>query len=369
MSSIRFKTTATASGRTISEVVRSGVRVKYPQKRDGSLTFCVKACEGDKVCSTLNGFERVYEKTDTRLLNRLMWRFGIAVGAVLAVITVIVLSSYLFSISVSGLSRVDYLEVEKFLTEQGICIGSKKSDLDTDALEIALMEKFEFSVVDCKVEGVTLVVSVKEELPQPEYVGIQTARPIVAREDAVITRIVTLSGSVLVKHGQSIKAGDILISPTRKLGDTQLSCPAVGEVHGRVWRKKEIFVPATIVQTERTGAFKRDFCLSFGSLEPEIDSPYEYYEVEKSRVALSDILPFYKNTVTYYECRPIEVENPDLKDLSGIVKGALAELNIQAESEGGIYLDDWYSVKAVDGGVIVRVVCEMEMRIDTYAVK
>lgn len=369
MSKLRFKTTATASGRTLSEVVKSGVRVKSPEKKEGDLTFCVSLRDGERVCNTLNGFERVYEKTDLRLISRLLWRFGIAVGIIIAVIAIIVLSNYLFSISVSGLSRVEIVEVERFLTEHGVAVGTKKADLNLDALEISLMEKFDFSVVDCKIEGVTLVVSVKEELPPPDYADMQTIKPIVASEDAVVTRIVTLSGTVLVKHGASVKKGDILISPTRKVGEVEVECRAVGEIHGKVWRTKEIFVPSTIIKNERTGSSKTEYRLSFGKVNLDLVSPYEYYEVERSKVTLSDLLPFYKNTVTYYECKPVEVENPDLKDLSGIVDGALRELRIRVESEGGIYLDDWYSVREVEGGVRVKVVCEMEMRIDTHSSK
>lgn len=366
MSKLWFKTTATSSGRTISEVVKSGVRIKYPEKSNGNLTFFVRAHDCERVCNTLNGFERVYEKTNFRPIGKLLWRFGIAIGILLAVVAVIILSNYVFSIYVSGLSRIEGVEVERFLKKEGVTVGTKKADLNLEELEIKLMQKFAFSVVDCKFEGVSLVVLVKEELPPPDYVDMQTVKPIISREDAVITRIVNISGTVVVKHGASVKAGDTLIMPVRKVGEAEIDVRAIGEIHGKVWRKKEIFVPKTVIKNQRTGVTKTINCLSFGKLLPETSSPYEYYETEISRVALSGLLPFYKNTVTYYQCMPVEVENPDLKDLSNIVKGALNELRIQVEGESGIYLDDWYSVKEVEGGVIVRVVCEMEMRIDSY---
>lgn len=369
MSRLRFKTTATGSSRTISEIVKSGVRIKSPEKKEGTLTFCVRVRDGERVCNTLKGFERVYEKTDIRPLSKLLWRFGVVVGVIISVIAMVVLSNYVFSISVSGLSRIEKLEVERYLAEQGVTVGVKKSNFDVDDLEISLMEKFDFSVVDCKVEGVSLLVSVKEELPPPDYVDMMTVKAIVAKEDAVVTRIVTLSGTVMVEHGESVKAGEVLISPTNKVGDTEIECQAVGEIHGKVWRKKEIFVPSTILKNVRTGRSKTLFCLSFGKLFVDLASPYQYYETESTRVALSDLLPFYKNSVTYYECKPTEVENPDIGDVSSIVEGALNELRIQIEGENGVYLDDWYSVREVDGGLAVRVVCEMEMRIDTYSSK
>lgn len=367
MNKYLFKTTSTTSSRTINEVVKSGVRVTNPRKGGGNLTFSVSARDRDRVCSTLTSFERVYEKTDLRLLPRLLWRFGIYIALILGIVTSIILSNYLFSIDVSGTNRIDRTDVLEYLEDVGIGVGSIKAKVDEDKIEAILMEKFPFSVVDCRVVGMSLVINVKEELQSPNFVDLVDKRPIVAKEDAVITRIVTLSGTTVVTQGKSVKKGDILIDCKRLVGDVQLECRAIGEIHGKVWRKKEVFIPSTVMVKERTGVSKTLNYLSFGKVTGGVQSPYPYYEKEEYSVATT-LLPFFKHFVTFYECEMVEVENPDLKNLDVVAKSVLDQLRVLLVGEGE-YVDDWYLTREVEGGVILSVVCEMETRIDTYYTK
>lgn len=369
MNKYRFKTSSTSSGRTITDLVNNGVRVHKPRKGGGELTFLVSSNHAKSTVEVINSYERVYEREDKRAFPRLIWRFGILIAIAVILAFLGVAQNYLLNIDVYGTNRISRVEVLDYLSSIGVKTGSVKSDFVEEDVERKLIEQFEFSVVDCSLSGTTLSVVVKEELSPPNYVDMQNVKSIVALEDAVVTRIVTLSGTKVVERGKSVQKGDLLIDGKHYVGEEYVECRAIGEVYGKVWRKREIFIPATITKLVRTGSETTLDYLSFGKVDNGIDSPYPYYEHSNNRVAISSILPFYKNTVTFYECSLVEVENPELLDVTNQVDLTRKALLLELENSGGIYLDSWHTVKDVEGGRLVNVVLEMECRIDTYCTK
>ena len=365
MAKSTFKTTSISSGKTVSDLVKAGVRVTNPKKVKGTLEFCTSNSDCSKVCKILNTYERVYEVKTNKGVKSLFTRFGIIIALVVSIIGVVVLSNFVFSISVSGVERLKSQQIIEYLDEIGIKNGCVKSSIDCETLERDLMQKFDFSVVDCKIVGSVLVLSVKEELPPPDYADLVEKTPIVASEDAVITRIVTISGTTVTKRGVSVKKGDILISPTKTVGDTTVPCNAIGEIHGKVWRKKEVFIPDTVIVKERTGVTSEIEYLSFGKLELPNLSPYPYYESEVRRTH-TVVLPFFLNTITFYECRLVESKNPLLSDYSSVIESMLGDIKIDLVEQKGEYIDCWHYEQKVDGGIKLSVVCEVEINIGTY---
>ena len=368
MNKYRFKTTATSSGRTISDLVKKGVRVIKPKKDKGELTFLVSSKHSKPTIEVINSYERVYDKEDMRLLPRLIWRFGILLAIAVVLVMSCFVQNYILFIDVYGIDTISRVEIVDYLESIGVSTGSAKSHFSVEEVERKLIQKFSFSVVDCAITGTTLSVLVKEELPPPNYVDMQKVESIVSSEDAVVTRIVTLSGTKVVDRGASVQKGDLLIDSKYYVGEEYVECRAIGEVYGKVWRKKEIFIPSTTTKLVRTGSEISLKYLSFGRIDNGVESPYPYYESSKKRVATS-ILPFFSNTITFYECNLVEVENPDYDDVTTQVELAKKELLLELEREGGTYLDSWHTEREIQGGKMVSVILEMECRIDTYCTK
>lgn len=80
------------------------------------------------------------------------------------------------------------------------------------------------------------IINQKEEENRP--------RNIVASKDAMITKILTSKGESIVRSGDYVKKGDILISGNIKLyEEVKGMVPATGAVYGNVWYESEIKVP------------------------------------------------------------------------------------------------------------------------------
>ncbi len=69
-------------------------------------------------------------------------------------------------------------------------------------------------------------------------------RNIIASKDALITKILTSKGEAVVRSGDYVKKGDLLISGNIKLfEEVKGSVPATGAVYGDVWYESEVKIP------------------------------------------------------------------------------------------------------------------------------
>ncbi|MDD4188353.1 MAG: sporulation protein YqfD [Bacilli bacterium] len=87
---------------------------------------------------------------------------------------------------------------------------------------------------------------------------------LVASKDALITKIASSKGSVLVRSGEYVKKGDILISGEIKLyEEVKGNVLAKGEVYGDVWYTTDISYPMEKEEKEYTD--KKRFNISFNN--------------------------------------------------------------------------------------------------------
>lgn len=102
----------------------------------------------------------------------------------------------------------------RFFSTQSIDYGMFKENIDCDELEAAIRNNFpEITWVSARVSGTRLLVKLKENevlssIPQKD----ESACDLTAAEDGIITRIVVRQGIVMVKPGDAVEKGQVLIS-------------------------------------------------------------------------------------------------------------------------------------------------------------
>lgn len=105
----------------------------------------------------------------------------------------------------------------EYLQEQGVHTAMKKSDLQIEALEQALRKDYDLITwTSLQLQGTTLLVRIKEnEMPvydQSKNESAVRGMDLVAERDGIVTYIITRKGVPLVSCGDSVKAGDVLVS-------------------------------------------------------------------------------------------------------------------------------------------------------------
>ena len=123
--------------------------------------------------------------------------------------------NFVWMFDVKGNSKLSSYEIIDYLIENDINIGQKKETIDCSKIETLLRENFhQLSWVSVYLEHTKLCIEIKESLYDvAEYLDTEFGLQydLIANKDAQIYSIVTRAGKSLVKDGQYVKQGDILV--------------------------------------------------------------------------------------------------------------------------------------------------------------
>lgn len=123
-------------------------------------------------------------------------------------------TGYVWKIEMTGNNELQTKELMDFLEERDIKIGSKKNIVQVEELEKAIRTEFpNITWTSVQLEGTKLWIQIKEN-DKILTVEEKTKRAcdLVAEKDGIITSIITRNGVPMVKAGDEVKAGDILVS-------------------------------------------------------------------------------------------------------------------------------------------------------------
>lgn len=138
---------------------------------------------------------------------------GTLVGGIFIFIFLIYyLSLYIWNIDITTSKYLSSYEVRKELLAYGIKPGIKKSSIDVYDLEKKLINnESRIMWIRIRMEGGTLKVKIEEKQNPPVINSEKPIGDMVAKMDGEIVRIYTTSGSAVVKKGDIVKCGDVVI--------------------------------------------------------------------------------------------------------------------------------------------------------------
>lgn len=226
------------------------------------------------------------------LISRYRDRVGLAIGACAFILTVFVMSLFLWSVDITGLDTVSRSEMLALLRENGVCVGAFKPALNYQEISRAIMlEKPEIGWMAINVTGSYASVEVKEEAPAPEVADTSVPCNIKAKCDGVLLKIEALEGETFVTEGSGVVEGQLLIGGviSSETGGTRL-VHADGRVLAETTREMRFTLPETVSGLRPDGetAERRSFDI-FGLCIPykiaSVASPYSAVAVTEERPA------------------------------------------------------------------------------------
>lgn len=137
-------------------------------------------------------------------------RIGFLTGAIVFIAIIKFLSSFIWTINVEGINTVEASEIKNTCEKIGIYEGVRIGDIDTsnDAKRLTLASE-KIAWASLNIEGSVLTVNVTEIKDNSDK---SSATNIKALFDGKITKIDVTSGNVVVKVGDTVSKGDILVS-------------------------------------------------------------------------------------------------------------------------------------------------------------
>lgn len=184
---------------------------------------------------------------------RMKKRPGIPIGIVLMLIGLFTLSQFVWRVDVQNAGAYQ-ADIVSFLQESGYHTGVPRSRVDAKALESALIRRYpKIAWFHVYVTNITLVVEVSHGVPAPE-IPDDEAGDLVATRNGIIHTIRVHAGTPVVKPGDVVQKGDVLIRGVERGRDEQLTpVRAEGEVLARCWDSCTATVPLFDVISTETG--------------------------------------------------------------------------------------------------------------------
>lgn len=138
-------------------------------------------------------------------------RFGIVAGFILLFAFLQIMSGYIWIIDVVGNQSVSEKSIISACEELGIKVGTRSSNIDTknDAQNL-LLKLDTLAWGSLNIEGCKLTVNVTEITKKEQDNSVATN--LKASADGIITHIDVTSGNCVVKVGEPVFKGDILVS-------------------------------------------------------------------------------------------------------------------------------------------------------------
>ena len=280
--------------------------------------------------------------------ERLKQRKMLAIGFVLFCIITFLLTSTILKIEIIGNEQTPKEEIILLLENWDVKIGKNKYKIDKDEIKTKLLNQFDyFSFVSLKTKGIVLTIEIKEQDLPPEKIDRSIPCNLIAKRKGLIVKIITRNGKDLVKKGDVVEEGELLISGIidNEFNDETMLVHGEGDVlaltryssvvESYIVKAEEKFTGKTYKQK---GIKIKDKGLKF--FQGEI--PFENYKeniVEKSIFNFKNYDMEFPIKIINYEYKEFELkeikQNLDFLKKSAQIK-AIKEINMELPGAGEI---------------------------------
>ena len=192
-------------------------------------------------------------------------RFGFFGGIIVFVLILKFLSSFIWTVEVEGCKTIDKTQILTACEKIGIYEGVRSSEIDTsnDAKRLTFISK-KLAWASLNIEGSVLTVNVTE-IKDKSHNSVATN--IKADIDGKITKIDVKSGNVLVRVGDTVSRGDLLVSGiVESLGGTAY-VRSSGDIYATTTRTYTATEKFKQKKTVKTGKIIKHNTLSFFELK------------------------------------------------------------------------------------------------------
>lgn len=246
------------------------------------------------------------------------------VGGVLSFAVVMyIMSSFIWTVKVVGAERINSEDIIESCKENGLAPGKLKYGLDLYELGKKLMLEYsDISWVALELEGTGVTVNIVETIPETQYVEREKPMDVIASSDGIIESIAVSAGSAVVKEGDEVKKGDLLISSAVPLRDGEeitgeKYVSASGEVKALKEYELEGISPLIYNEKVFTGKTKTDYSVNIGKNNINIVTPsdiegYDVLSDDRMVFKIGDYtIPFGINKVVYGQSESVKKQRTE----------------------------------------------------------
>ncbi|MDD3394802.1 MAG: sporulation protein YqfD [Clostridia bacterium] len=249
----------------------AGVRLKAPLGSMDILSMCAEKTGCRLEVKGYGGFPSK--------IRRYKGRQVLTAGILLFAVGLYLLSSFIWVIRVEGNERVPKEDILTYCQELGLKPAAWKRGVDPEEITKEILIQFpDISWVSVDIKGTDVTIKVAETIEKAEVVDKVTPCNVVAAMDGVILKITAERGTPMVKEGDVVKKGDVLISSAVVIGlegEEQHTeyVAAEGTVTAKIWLQLTDELPLAYEEKVYTGETKTNRILSFWGKDADFVHP------------------------------------------------------------------------------------------------
>jgi similar to stage IV sporulation protein len=338
--------------------LKQGINAKFED-----CSFLIKKKDANRIDSLLSGRIK-YQKSELLGMYGFVYknrkRYGAMLGILLSAFLIFFFSDVVWDVRIEGCLTGNEEEIARELSEVGFSVGDRWSKIDKNEVEVSLLKNSELvSWVNVNRRGTVAYVSVIDK-----YLGKDEKKTgysnLVAERDGIIEEITVKEGFAVVKAGDTVKKGDVLISgilPSELGGGF---CYATGTVIARVSESITVFSQKKVVEKVYEEEQKHAFSIKFFGKNINIfksyrnfDKEYDIIENNKDLILCNTRIPFslVSEIKRFYTLSERTLSESELKEKAEILlekeiaKRLMASAPNEIITEGNL-TDGGYTLKA-----------------------
>lgn len=219
-SCVDFRAEGVFCEKLLTEAMKNGLDISFPRKSGYTMRGTVQAAEYRSLCKIARrlGLKMRIEKKHGIYftLKRHRDKIGFAAGAIFAAAVVLFLNLFVWEINISGNKAVSSEEIMATLANSGLKTGTLRTAHDARKIEWNIMnDNKEIAWATVNIQGccVNVVVSETRREAEMKYDDDKPVN-IIAAKYGVIRKMDVFDGQGVVKVGDAVMKGDLLVSAT-----------------------------------------------------------------------------------------------------------------------------------------------------------
>lgn len=251
------------------------------------------------------------------ILNRYKKRKIFVLMMILLILILFILSRFIWNIEIKITG--DDLTEEKILSslnENGLFIGERKSDIDIkEIVNNIRLARSDIAWIGIELKGTNAIVEVVEAEEKPEIIAQDEYCNIVSDKEGKIVKINANTGTAMVKPGDVVKEGTLLIGGWMegKYTGTRFA-RATGEIEAVVWYTEKATVSFKETKVEKTGKMEKKYAININNFRINLYkrlSNFEKYDTIYATKKLKLFSNFYI-PVELIECNNSEIKEYEI---------------------------------------------------------
>jgi similar to stage IV sporulation protein len=310
--------------RFVNLLWRSGAHIKNIHKKSiTTLVMDINLRDFDKI-------EELAQKSNTKVkiigkrgitffIIKLRGRFALMLGVFIFAGLLYYLSGFIWKVDIQTENNLTPYEIRQQLTSFGVVPGIRKSQINIYELQDKMIKSNEdVMFFKAQIEGSRLLVSAYEKIPPPSVLADDVPCNLVAKKDGQVIRVFTSAGTSIVKPGDMVRAGQLVVKGEQGKEGSIYTVHAKGEIYAKTYYDGSKEVPFKGVKKVRTGNKFENFYIEVLGKRIYFKNnlnKYKSYDkiVENSKIIKSET--FYETNETKYSLEPQEVIDSAAEEL------------------------------------------------------